>query len=349
MNRNETRPIKVKDLTLGGSNHIFIQSMCNIKTSRVEQVIKQIKELENLGCEIIRVSIMDDLDCQAIKEIKKNITIPLVGDIHFDYKLALKAIDNGIDKIRINPGNMKLDDVKKVIIKAKEHHVPIRIGVNSGSLDKETLLQNDNQVTAEGLVSLVKKYVKFFEYNDFYDIVLSLKASDVLTSIKAYTLASETFSYPLHLGITEAGTKDIGLIRSSAGLAPLLLNGIGNTIRISLSDNPKEEIIAAKRLLKDLNLLDNYPTLISCPTCGRTNVNVIELSSKVATLLETIHKNITVAVMGCVVNGLGEGSHADIGLAGGNGYYVLFKKGKAIKTIKDKDALMVLKEEIEKF
>ena len=349
MRRNQTRKVQIGNIVIGGQNKVVIQSMCNIKTSKVDEVVKQIHLLETLGCELIRVSIMEQDDAEAIKSIKNQIHIPLVGDIHFDYKLALLAMDNGIDKIRINPGNIgSKDNVLKIINKAKEKNVAIRIGVNSGSLDQETLLQNDNKVTARGLVNLVKKYLRIFEDENFYNIVISLKASNILTCIEAYKLAAEEFNYPLHLGITEAGNKEIGLIRSSAGLSPLLLEGIGDTLRISLSDDPKEEIIAAKRLLHDLDLYDNYPTLISCPTCGRTQVDIIKLSNKVSDLLNTINKNITVAVMGCIVNGPGEASQADIGLAGGKNLYALFKQGKIIKTIKEEDAFKVLEEEIHK-
>ena len=349
MRRNQTRKVQIGNIVIGGQNKVVIQSMCNIKTSKVDEVVKQIHLLETLGCELIRVSIMDQDDAEAIKSIKKQIHIPLVGDIHFDYKLALLAMDNGIDKIRINPGNIgSKNNVLKIINKAKEKNVAIRIGVNSGSLDQETLLQNDNKVTARGLVNLAKKYLRIFEDENFYNIVISLKASNILTCIEAYKLAAEEFNYPLHLGITEAGNKEIGLIRSSAGLSPLLLEGIGDTLRISLSDEPKEEIIAAKRLLHDLDLYDNYPTLISCPTCGRTQVDIIKLSNKVSDLLNTVNKNITVAVMGCIVNGPGEASQADIGLAGGKNLYALFKQGKIIKTIKEEDAFKVLEEEIHK-
>lgn len=349
MNRLLTRQFKIGNLTIGGQNKVIIQTMCNIKTSKYEEVIKQINELTSLGCQLIRVSIMDEDDARAVKEIKKHISIPLVGDIHFDYRLALLAMDNGIDKIRINPGNIGSEaNVNKIIEKAKEKNVAIRIGVNSGSLDEETLKQNDDKVTSNGLVSLAEKYIKYFENKGFYNLVISLKSSSVLTTIKAYEEASKRFDYPLHLGITEAGGKDTGLIRSSAGLSPLLINGIGDTIRISLSCDPREEIIACKRLLHDLNLYDNYPTLISCPTCGRTQVDIVNLSNEISNFLETINKNITVAVMGCIVNGPGEAKHADIGLAGGKGMFALFKNGKVIKSIPEEIALKILKDEIEK-
>ena len=347
MNRLETRLVKIGNTSIGHSNNVKIQSMCNIKTSKYEEVIKQILELEKLGCDIIRVSVMDESDALAIKEIKNAIHIPLVADIHFDYRLALKAIENGVDKIRINPGNIgSIENVKKVVDACKEKHIPIRIGVNSGSLDK-TIHDYSTHYTANALVESAKKHVKILEDLDFHDIVISLKGSDVLTTIKAYEIASETFPYPLHLGITEAGTKEIGIIRSVSGLAPLLLKGIGDTIRISLSADPKEEVIAAKRMLHDLGLYPNYPTLVACPTCGRTRVNVPGVADKVLKMLEEINKPITVAVMGCVVNGPGEAKNADIGIAGGNGEWILFKKGQVIATLKnDDEAIERLKIEI---
>lgn len=347
MNRLETRLVKIGNTSIGHSNNVKIQSMCNIKTSKYEEVIKQILELEKLGCDIIRVSVMDESDALAIKEIKKAIHIPLVADIHFDYRLALKAIENGVDKIRINPGNIgSIENVKKVVDACKEKHIPIRIGVNSGSLDK-TIHDYSTHYTANALVESAKKHVKILEDLDFHDIVISLKGSDVLTTIKAYEIAGETFPYPLHLGITEAGTKEIGIIRSVSGLAPLLLKGIGDTIRISLSADPKEEVIAAKRMLHDLGLYPNYPTLVACPTCGRTRVNVPGVADKVLKMLEEINKPITVAVMGCVVNGPGEAKNADIGIAGGNGEWILFKKGQVIATLKnDDEAIERLKIEI---
>ena len=347
MNRLETKLVKIGNTSIGHSNNVKIQSMCNIKTSKFEEVIKQILELEKLGCDIIRVSVMDDSDALAIKEIKKAIHIPLVADIHFDYRLALKAIENGVDKIRINPGNIgNIENVKKVVDACKEKHIPIRIGVNSGSLDK-SIHDYSTHYTANALVESAKKHVKILENLDFHDIVISLKGSDVLTTIKAYEIASETFPYPLHLGITEAGTKEIGIIRSVSGLAPLLLKGIGDTIRISLSADPKEEVISAKRMLHDLGLYPNYPTLVACPTCGRTRVNVPGVADKVLKMLEEINNPITVAVMGCVVNGPGEAKNADIGIAGGNGEWILFKKGQVIATLKnDDEAIERLKIEI---
>ena len=347
--RKETKQIHIKDITIGGQDKVLIQSMCNIKTENVSEVIKQINDCAKLGADLMRVSVMDEKDAYAIKEIKKGISIPLVADIHFDYRLALIAMDMGVDKVRINPGNIgSIDKIKLVVDKAKEKHVPIRIGVNSGSLDKE-IHDYSTEYTASKLVESAKKHVKILEDLGFYDIVISLKGSNVKETIAAYRLASETFPYPLHLGITEAGFKDISLIRSAAGLAPLLLEGIGDTIRISISGDPRDEIIAAKRLLHDCDLYPNYPTIVACPTCGRTQVDVTELAKKVMDYLETINKPIHVAVMGCVVNGPGEAKNADIGIAGGHHEYVIFKKDQVIKKVPEALAFETLKEEIDKF
>ncbi len=348
MKRNDTRPVHIKDIVMGGQNKVLIQSMCNIKTEKVEQVVKQINECAILGADLMRVSVMDEADAYAIGEIKKHISIPLVADIHFDYHLALIAMRMGVDKVRINPGNIgSFDKIKEVVDLAKEKHIPIRIGVNSGSLDKE-IHDYSTQYTAEKLVESAKKHVKILEDLGFYDIVISLKGSNILETIAAYRLASETFPYPLHLGITEAGFKDIAIIRSAAGLAPLLLEGIGDTIRISISGDPRDEVIAAKRLLHDCGLYPNYPTLVACPTCGRTQVDVPALAKKVMDYLETINKPIHVAVMGCIVNGPGEAKNADIGIAGGCHEYVIFKKDKVIKKVPEAEAFETLKEEIDK-
>ena len=348
MKRNDTRPVHIKDLVMGGQNKVLIQSMCNIKTEKVEQVVKQINECAILGADLMRVSVMDEADAYAIGEIKKHISIPLVADIHFDYHLALIAMRMGVDKVRINPGNIgSFDKIKEVVDLAKEKHIPIRIGVNSGSLDKE-IHDYSTKYTAEKLVESAKKHVKILEDLGFYDIVISLKGSNILETIAAYRLASETFPYPLHLGITEAGFKDIAIIRSAAGLAPLLLEGIGDTIRISISGDPRDEVIAAKRLLHDCGLYPNYPTLVACPTCGRTQVDVPALAKKVMDYLETINKPIHVAVMGCIVNGPGEAKNADIGIAGGCHEYVIFKKDKVIKKVPEAEAFETLKEEIDK-
>ncbi len=345
MNRTITNKIKVGNITIGGSNHVLIQSMCNIKTSKVNEVSKQINECAKLGADLMRVSVLDLEDAKAIKQIKKKIKIPLVADIHFDYRLAIEAINSGADKIRINPGNIgDIKNIKKVVDLAKKKNIPIRIGVNSGSLDKSI----SDKSSAINLVKSAKKHVAILEKLGFRNIIISLKGSNVKDTVEAYMLASKTFKYPLHLGITEAGPSEIGITRSVAALAPLLLNGIGNTIRISLSDDPTKEIIAAKRLLHDVGLYKDYPTLISCPTCGRTRVNLIPLANKVLKYLEDNHINKKIAVMGCVVNGPGEAKECDIGLAGGKNEWVLFKKGKVIKKIKDKDAFNSLIKEINK-
>ncbi len=344
--REQTKKIQIGPLSLGGSSHVVIQSMANIKTSNVDLVSKQINECAKYGAELMRVSILDFDDARAIHDIKKRINIPLVADIHIDYRLALESIANGVDAVRINPGNIGNEvKIKAVVDACKEKHVPIRIGVNSGSLDQD-VYKGRETIRAEWLVQSAEKHTKILEQLGFYDIVLSLKGSSVLETIAAYRLASERFSYPLHLGITEAGPKDVGLLRSAAGLSPLLLDGIGDTIRISLSDDPVEEVKAACRLLHDLGLKDDYPTFISCPTCGRTEVNLIPLAKKIQAYLEEHHVNKTVAIMGCIVNGPGEARHADLGAAGGNGVWAIFKKGIVIKHVADKDVYEELIQEI---
>ena len=335
--REKTRQIHVGQITLGGQNRVLIQSMCNIKTSNFKEVAQQINECAALGADLMRVSVLDMDDAKAIKEIKKLISIPLIADIHFDYRLAISAIESGVDAVRLNPGNIgSKENVEKVVSLCKEKHIPIRVGVNSGSIDKE-VNNNSAVVQANELVESVSRMVKILEDLEFYDIVISLKCSHVLETIESYRLASKKFPYPLHLGITEAGPKDIGLVRSVSGLAPLLIEGIGDTIRISLSDDPKEEVRACKRLLKDLGIDQNYPNLISCPTCGRTQVNLVPLANKIASFLEEKKINKTVAVMGCIVNGPGEAKRADIGCAGGKGEWVIFKKDKIIKKVPDKE------------
>ena len=285
-------------------------------------------------------------DAKAFKEIKKRVSIPLVADIHIDYRLALVALDSGVDAIRINPGNIGSEEhVIEVINKAKEKHAPIRIGVNGGSLDKSIYFGKET-IKGQWLFESAKKHVEILEKHDFHDIVISLKGSDVHETLEAYRLASNYFPYPLHLGITEAGPKEISLIRSAAGLAPLLLEGIGDTIRISLSEEPEEEILAASRLLHDLGLKEDWPTFISCPTCGRTQVNLIPLAKKVMKYLEENKIYKTVAVMGCIVNGPGEARHADIGIAGGKGVWVIFRKGEVVREVKDAEAYGALIEEI---
>ena len=285
-------------------------------------------------------------DALAIKEIKSRVNIPLVADIHFDYRLALQAIESGIDKIRINPGNIgSIDKVKLVVEACKKKHIPIRIGVNGGSLEKD-ILEKYGKPTAKAMIESAKKHVEILESLDFYDICISLKSSNTLLTIEAYQLASETFPYPLHIGVTEAGTKLGGTIKSSFGIGTILYQGIGNTIRVSLSDSPLEEIKVAKTLLKELELIDNVPTLISCPTCGRIQYDLIPIAKEIEDFLNTINSNITVAIMGCAVNGPGEAKHADIGIAGGVNEGLLIKKGEIIRKVKQDDIVDELKKEI---
>lgn len=346
MLREETRSVQVGNLTIGGNNHVVIQSMCNTKTKNVEATIKQINALEQAGCELVRVAVFDKEDAYAIKEIKKGIHIPLVADIHFDYKLALIAIESGIDKVRINPGNIgSIEKVKAVVDACKEKHIPIRIGVNGGSLEKE-ILEKYGEPTPEGMVESAMKHVKILEDLDFHDIVISLKSSNTMLTIKAYELASKTFPYPLHVGVTEAGTALGGTIKSSLGIGTLLYEGIGNTIRVSLSDHPVEEIKVAKILLKELGLLKGVPTLVSCPTCGRIQYDLIPIAKEIEDFLKDIHLDITVAIMGCAVNGPGEARHADIGIAGGVGEGLLIKHGEIVKRVKQEDMVQTLKDEI---
>lgn len=346
MLREETRSVQVGNLTIGGNNHIVIQSMCNTKTKNVEATIKQINALEQAGCELVRVAVFDKEDAYAIKEIKKGIHIPLVADIHFDYKLALIAIESGIDKVRINPGNIgSIEKVKAVVDACKEKHIPIRIGVNGGSLEKE-ILEKYGEPTPEGMVESAMKHVKILEDLDFHDIVISLKSSNTMLTIKAYELASKTFPYPLHVGVTEAGTALGGTIKSSLGIGTLLYEGIGNTIRVSLSDDPVEEIKVAKILLKELGLLKGVPTLVSCPTCGRIQYDLIPIAKEMEDFLKDIHLDITVAIMGCAVNGPGEARHADIGIAGGVGEGLLIKHGEIVRRVKQEDMVQTLKDEI---
>lgn len=346
MLREKTRSVQVGHLTIGGNNHVVIQSMCNTKTKDVEATIKQINALQQAGCELVRVAVFDKEDAYAIKEIKKGIHIPLVADIHFDYKLALIAIESGIDKVRINPGNIgSTEKVKAVVDACKEKHIPIRIGVNGGSLEKE-ILEKYGEPTPEGMIESAMKHVKILEDLDFHDIVISLKSSNTMLTIKAYELASKTFPYPLHVGVTEAGTALGGTIKSALGIGTLLYEGIGNTIRVSLSDDPVEEIKVAKILLKELGLLKGVPTLVSCPTCGRIQYDLIPIAKEMEDFLKDIHLDITVAIMGCAVNGPGEARHADIGIAGGVGEGLLIKHGEIVKRVKQEDMVQTLKDEI---
>lgn len=346
-NRNETRKIMVGNVQIGGQNKVVIQSMCNTKTKDVEATVKQILQLEEAGCEIIRVACLDIEDAKAIKQIKEKIHIPIVADIHFDYKIALEAIKSRVDKVRINPGNIGSEEkVKAVVDACKEKNIPIRIGVNGGSLEKDLLEKYGGKPTAKAMVESARRHVEILEKLNFYDICLSLKASDLDLCIEAYEEAAKTFNYPLHIGITEAGTEFSGTIKSSIGLGVLLREGIGDTLRVSLSDDPVKEIKVAKEILKNCNLYHKSPILIACPTCGRTRIDLIPMAKEVEEFLQGIEADITVAVMGCAVNGPGEASHADIGIAGGVEEGLLFKKGKIIKKVKQEDIVNVLKQEI---
>lgn len=344
MQRENTRQVYVKNLPLGGNDKVYIQSMTNTYTKDVEKTVEQIKKLEDAGCEIVRVAVLDQEDAQAIAKIKAQINIPLVADIHFNYELALEAIRQGVDKIRLNPGNIpKREHVELVVNACKEKNIPIRIGVNSGSLP------NNMDPTPENMVKAAKYHVDILEDLGFYDIILSLKATDMKTMIGAYRLASKTFNYPLHLGVTEAGTAFSGAIKSAMGIGILLAEGIGSTIRVSLTDNPVLEISAAKEILKNLGLKDKVPNLISCPTCGRLQYDMIDTAKKIEQYLLKVNKNINVAIMGCAVNGPGEARHADIGVAGGKGEALLFRRGKVIRKIKESEVYDVLVEEINNF
>ena len=339
-------PVRLKNLTLGDGK-IYIQSMLNVPSTDIEGNVRQAKELEAAGCEILRVAIPDHEAVALIPKIKEAISIPLVADIHFDYRLALESLDAGIDKIRINPGNIGSDDhVKAVADACRNKGVPIRIGVNSGSVEKEILAKFGGP-TAEALVESGLYHMRLLEKYDFDQIVLSLKSTSVPTMVKAYRMLPQCCPYPLHLGVTEAGTERMGLIKSAAGIGSLLLDGIGDTIRVSLTDSPVKEVYAARDILTGLGYDTGYARLISCPTCGRTRINLIGLANEVERRLASVHKNITVACMGCVVNGPGEAKEADIGVAGGNGCGVLFKKGQILRTVPEDQIVDELMKEIE--
>ena len=346
MDRTKTRVIKVGNVQIGGQNKVIIQSMCNTKTKDVKETVKQILELEKAGCEIIRVACLDIEDAKAIKQIKEQIHIPIVADIHFDYKIALEAIEAGVDKIRINPGNIGDEEkIKAVVDGCKENNIPIRIGVNAGSLEKD-LLEKYKKPCSDAMIESALRHIEILEKLDFYDICLSLKASNLDMCVEAYEKAAKLIKYPLHLGITEAGTAFSGTIKSSIGLGVLLREGIGDTLRVSLSDDPVEEILVCKEILKNCNLYKNSPKLVSCPTCGRIQYDLIPLAKKMEKFLQTVDADITVAIMGCAVNGPGEAREADIGIAGGDKEGLLFKKGEIIRKVKQEDMFDTLKEEI---
>jgi len=340
-----SKVIHIGDVAIGGGAPVVVQSMTKTDTRNAGATIKQIRELENCGCELIRVAVPDFEAAEAIVDIKKDIRIPLVADIHFDYRLALAALQNGADGLRLNPGNIgEADKVKKVTLAAKERGVPVRIGLNAGSLPKS---DNPDLSVAERMVEAALEQVRLLESLDFDLIKVSLKAFDVPTTIEAYQSIAEKIPYPLHIGITEAGLPRTGVIRSTVGIGTLLWLGIGDTIRVSLTAHPREEVIAAYEILKSLNLRQRGPVLVSCPTCGRTEADVVKLAEEVEKRLQNIDKPIKVAVMGCVVNGPGEAKDADVGIACGKGKGVIFKKGKKVATVEEKDFLESLMREVE--
>lgn len=345
--REMTRKIQVKDMTIGGGSPIVIQSMANTKTENVEETVAQILRLEEAGCEIVRLAVPTEEAARAIEKIVPRVNIPLVADIHFDYRLALMAIENGIHKLRINPGNIGNEKrVIAVVEKAKAYNIPIRIGVNSGSVEK-SIMEACGGVNARAMVESARKHIEILERLDFRDIVVSLKASNVPLAIETYTTFASEYDYPLHVGITEAGTLYKGVIKSSAGLGAILSRGIGDTIRVSLSDDPIEEIKCAKNILQSLELRKFGVEIIACPTCGRTEVDLIELAKKVEVATAHIKKDIKIAVMGCAVNGPGEAREADIGIAGGKGEGLIFKKGKIIHKVKEEELFTALMHEID--
>ena len=347
MTREHTKAVKIGNRIIGGGNPILIQSMTNTRTEDVKATAAQIKELTEAGCEIIRCTVPTLEAAKAIKEIKKQITIPLVADIHFDYKMAIAAIENGADKIRINPGNIGGKDKVEVVVKAaKERNIPIRVGVNSGSLEKE-LVEKYHGVTAEGIVESALDKVHMIEELDYQNLVISIKSSDVMMCVRAHELLSGRTDYPLHVGITESGTIISGNIKSAIGLALILNQGIGDTIRVSLTGDPVEEIKSAKLILRTLGLRKGGIEVVSCPTCGRTKIDLISLANRVETLAAGYPLDIKVAVMGCAVNGPGEAREADIGIAGGVKEGLLIKKGEIIKKVPEEQLLAVLKEELD--
>ena len=346
MYRDNTKVVKIGNKLIGGGNPIMIQSMTNTRTDDVEATVSQILALEKAGCDIIRCTVPDINAAKAIKEIKKHIHIPLVADIHFDYRMAIEAINNGADKIRINPGNIGgTDKIKAVVDAARAKNIPIRVGVNSGSLEKD-LIEKYGGVTAEGLVESALDKVHIIEEMGYDNLVISIKSSDVLMCARAHELIAEKTQYPLHVGITEAGTLYSGNIKSAIGLGIILYQGIGDTIRVSLTGAPLEEVKSAKRILKTLGLRKGGVEVVSCPTCGRTKIDLIGLANQVETMVQDIPLDIKVAVMGCVVNGPGEAKEADLGIAGGDGVGLLIRHGEVVKKVPETDLLDTLRQEL---
>ena len=344
--RNQTKEIRIGDVVIGGDHPVAIQSMTNTRTEDVKGTVEQIRRLEKAGCEIIRCTVPTREAAEALKEIKKQIHIPLVADIHFDYRLAIAAMENGADKIRINPGNIgSAERVKAVVDCARERNIPIRVGVNSGSLEKE-LVEKYHGVTAEGIVESALDKVKMIEDFGYDNLVISIKSSDVMMCVKAHELISKQTDYPLHVGITESGTIISGNIKSSIGLALILNQGIGDTIRVSLTGDPVEEIKSAKLILKTLGLRNGGIEIVSCPTCGRTSLDLISLANKVETMVAEFPLNIKVAVMGCVVNGPGEAKEADLGICGGKQEGLIIRRGEVIKKVPEAELLEALRQEL---
>ncbi|MBQ8460608.1 flavodoxin-dependent (E)-4-hydroxy-3-methylbut-2-enyl-diphosphate synthase [bacterium] len=343
MKRRKSKEISIGNVKIGNNNPISVQSMCNTDTRNVEQTVKQIKELTDAGCELVRLAVLNKDAAEAIKEIVRLSPVPLIADIHFDYRLAIQCINNGISALRLNPGNIgKRENVEKVVKLAKQQNIPIRIGVNAGSLEKE--LKEKEISLSEKMVESAMKHIKILEDLDFDLIKVSLKSSDVLTTIEAYRLIAQKVDYPLHLGVTEAGTLKGGLIKSSVGLGTLLAEGIGDTIRVSLTEDPIEEVFAGYEILKSLNLREYGVNFVSCPTCGRTQIDLIKLAKEVEARFKNFDKNITIATMGCAVNGPGEASHADFGIAGGIGEGYVFKKGEIIAKVPENQLIDKLEE-----
>lgn len=343
--RRKSKEISIGNVKIGNNNPISVQSMCNTDTRDIEATTRQIKELTDAGCELVRLAVLNKDAAEAIKELVKTSPVPLIADIHFDYRLAIQCINNGISALRLNPGNIgKRENVEKVVTLAKQQNIPIRIGVNAGSLEKD-LLDKDIPLH-EKMVESAMKHIQILEDLDFDKIKVSLKSSDVLTTIEAYRLMAQKVEYPLHLGVTEAGTLKGGLIKSSVGLGTLLAEGIGDTIRVSLTENPVEEVFAGYEILKSLKLRQRGVNFVSCPTCGRTQIDLIGLAKKVEARFKNLDKNITIATMGCVVNGPGEARHADFGIAGGINEGYVFKKGEIVARVPESELLDKLEEVI---
>lgn len=345
--RRMVKPVQIGKVLLSADSKIAIQSMLNLPADRADEAVRQAQQLEAAGCDIIRIAVPDKESVALISHLKSVVSMPVVADIHFDYKLALESVQAGVDKIRINPGNIgDTENIKKVADACRRKNIPVRIGVNSGSVEKE-ILKKYGKITAEAMVESALYHVSLFNQYDFDNLVLSIKASDVKLMLDAYRLVAERTSYPLHLGVTEAGTERMGLIKSAIGIGALLADGIGDTIRVSLTDAPVKEIAAAKDILKALGIKGSGPVIISCPTCGRTKIDLIGLANQVENLLKNETRDIKVAVMGCVVNGPGEAREADIGIAGGDGCAVLFKKGEIVCKLKEEEILGRLRKELE--